>query len=73
MFKKKFLATITVLAMILGLVACGNKTATTAAVDAAKEEKKGVNLEILLERDDSMINTYSVLAVNDAAPFVDAN
>ena len=73
MLKKKICAIITVLVMVLGLVACGNKTTTTAAVDAAKEEKKGVNLEILLERDDSMINTYSVLAVNDAAPFVDAN
>ena len=28
-----------------------------------------VNLEILIEQDDSMINTYSLLAVNDAAPF----
>lgn len=81
MFKKKVLAILAVLAMVLGLVACGNKTTTTAAVEttaaettAAKvEEKKSVNLEILLERDDSMINTYSLLAVNDAAPFVDAN
>ncbi|MDO5563886.1 MAG: substrate-binding domain-containing protein [Eubacteriales bacterium] len=32
-----------------------------------------VNLEILKEQDDSMINTYSILAVNDKAPFVDAN
>ena len=32
-----------------------------------------VNLEILMERDDSMINTYSLLAVNDEAPFVDAD
>ena len=81
MFKKKVLAILAVLAMVLGLVACGNKATTTAAVEttaaettAAKvEEKKSVNLEILLERDDSMINTYSLLAVNDAAPFVDAN
>jgi ABC-type tungstate transport system permease subunit len=81
MFKKKVLAILAVLAMVLGLVACGNKTTTTAAVEttavettaAKEEEKKSVNLEILLERDDSMINTYSLLAVNDAAPFVDAN
>ena len=32
-----------------------------------------VNLEILIEQDDSMINTYSLLAVNDAAPFEDAD
>ena len=81
MFKKKVLAILAVLAMVLGLVACGNKSTTTAAVEttvaettAAKvEEKKSVNLEILLERDDSMINTYSLLAVDDAAPFVDAD
>ena len=73
MFKKKFLAIMTVSTMILGLVACGNKATTTAATEAANTEKSGVNLEILLERDDSMINTYSILAVNDAAPFVDAN
>lgn len=72
MFKKKTCAIITVLVMVLGLVACGNKG---NVANVANEETKstGVNLEILMERDDSMINTYSILAVNDAAPFVDAN
>ena len=80
MLKKKICTIISLLAMVLGLVACGNKTTaavetTVAETTAAKveEKKTSVNLEILLERDDAMINTYSLLAVNDAAPFVDAN
>ena len=36
-------------------------------------KKDGVNLEILKEQDNSMINTYSLLAVNDKAPFVNAD
>ena len=63
MFKKKFLAVTMAVLMALSLVACGGKEATS----------KSVNLEILMERDDAMINNYSLLAVNDAAPFVDAN
>ena len=65
------------------MVACGSKpqaTASTettvAATEAAKPTeapKPSVNLEILKEQDDSMINTYTLLAVNDGAPFVDAN
>ena len=87
MFKKKIISIITVLAIITGLVACGSNSkqettsvekveeSTVATVEETKQEAKAptVNLEILLERDDSMINTYSLLAVNDAAPFVDAN
>lgn len=77
---KKFLSMTAVLAIVLGLVACGNKqqaSATTettvAATEAAKETKASVNLEILKEQDDSMINTYTLLAVNDNAPFVNAD
>jgi len=33
----------------------------------------GLGIKILLEQDDSMINNYSVLAVNDAASFKDAD
>jgi len=36
-------------------------------------ETPAVDLKILYEQDDSMINTYSLLAVNDAAPFADAD
>lgn len=76
MFKKKLFSVLLVMALVAGVVACG-KTTTTATTEtkAAVEETKtaGVNLEILKEQDDSMINTYSLLAVNDKAPFVDAN
>ena len=86
---KKIISLLTVLAVVFGLVACGGSskpaettvaettvaettaTETTAAQEVAKAPS--VNLEILLERDDSMINTYTIMAVNDAAPFVDAN
>lgn len=81
---KRTLSLLSVLALTMSLVACGGNTAkapveTTAApvAETVKETEApkapSVNLEILLERDDSMINTYSLLAVNDAAPFVDAN
>jgi ABC-type tungstate transport system permease subunit len=40
---------------------------------AAEEESTAVDLTILYEEDDSMINNYSLLAVNPDAPFVDAN
>lgn len=80
---KKLLSLALTLAMVLGLVACGSSAkapAETTAAPVAETVKEteapkapSVNLEILLERDDSMINTYSLLAVNDAAPFVDAN
>ncbi|MDP3448718.1 MAG: substrate-binding domain-containing protein [Eubacteriales bacterium] len=33
----------------------------------------GLGIKILLEHDDSMINNYTVIAVNDAAPFKDAD
>ena len=42
-------------------------------VQETEEQIIDVNLEILKEQDDSMINTYSLLAVNDQAPFVDAD
>ena len=50
----------------------------TAAEESAEEteaeaEESSVGLQILYEQDDSMINTYSLLAVNPEAPFVDAD
>lgn len=80
---KKIISLLSVLALVMGLVACGNtakapvETTATPATETVKETEApkapSVNLEILLERDDSMINTYSLLAVNDAAPFVNAD
>lgn len=37
------------------------------------EETPSVDLQILYEADDSMINNYSILAVNPEAPFTDAD
>ena len=80
---KKIISLLSVLALVMGLVACGNtakapvETTATPVTETVKETEApkapSVNLEILLERDDSMINTYSLLAVNDAAPFVNAD
>ena len=47
--------------------------ATEAPAEPAKTDKLVVNTVILKEADDSMKNTYAVIAVNDKAPFVDAD
>ena len=81
---KKIISLLSVLALVMGLVACGNTAKAPAETTAAPvaettvketeaQKAPSVNLEILYERDDSMINTYSLLAVNDAAPFVNAD
>ena len=85
---KKILSLLLVLVMVLGLVACGAKPATNEpaatqpaaaepATDAAPEADEPaalvVDTMILKEADDNMLNTYSAIAVNPAAPFVDAD
>ena len=80
---KKFLKLFLVAALAISLFACTKTATTTPATEAAsveettvKETEKqiiDVNLTILKEQDDSMINTYTLLAVNDQAPFVDAD
>lgn len=47
--------------------------ASSALPVYAEEEAKSVDLTILYEEDESMINNYSLLAVNPDAPFVDAD
>ncbi len=47
-------------------------TAEPAPAEATEPED-ALNIAILLEQDDAMINNYSLLAVNEAAPFVDAD
>ena len=49
--------------------------ATTPETPTTTPEDTGVvvDTKILKEADDKMLNTYSVIAVNDAAPFVDAD
>lgn len=76
---KKTLAFLLALVMVLGLCACGasNAPAATqapAATEAPAEEPvAAVNTKILYEADDSMLNTYTVIAVNPEAPFIDAD
>ena len=65
------------LALALTLLAgCGGAAAPTAAPSALPEATPapaGPDLKILYEQDDSMLNTYSLLAVNPQAPFADAD
>ena len=72
--------------MVLGLCACGasNAPAATQApaateapaaveTEAPAEPVAAVDTKILYEADDSMLNTYTVIAVNPEAPFTDAD
>lgn len=83
---KKTLAFLLALAMVLGLCACGasGAPAATQAPAAAEapapvetetpaEESAAVDTKILYEADDSMLNTYTLIAVNPEAPFTDAD
>ena len=84
---KKTIAFLLALVMVLGLCACGasNAPAATqapaateapAAVETeapAEEPVAAVDTKILYEADDSMLNTYTVIAVNPEAPFTDAD
>ncbi len=54
------------------------EAAATVRPEASEPEPESaaadnLNITILYEQDDAMINTYSLLAVNEAAPFVDAD
>lgn len=84
---KKIVSLLLVLTMLLGLAACGaSKPAETQAPTEAPvvteapateapetEAALVVDTQILMEADDDMLNTYSVIAVNPEAPFVDAD
>ncbi len=59
---KKQITLILAMALPFALSVCGQA-----------EETASVNTKILYEADDSMINNYSLLAVNPEAPFVDAD
>jgi len=63
---KKLLALLLAVMMLISFAACGGK-------DDDKQNEVVVNTTILKEADDKMLNTYSVIAVNPAAPFVDAD
>ncbi len=63
---KKLLALLLAAMMLISFAACGSK-------DDDKQNEVVVNTTILKEADDKMLNTYSVIAVNPEAPFVDAD
>ena len=64
---KRWIALLLALATLCALCACGKKA------EPAAPEAKDDRLVILKEADDNMINTYTLLAVNPDAPFVDAD
>lgn len=66
---KKYVSLLLALLMICSLCACGNDNEPAPT----KEPESNVKIDILLEQDDSMKNTYSLLAVDPAAPFADAD
>ena len=83
---KKLISLLLVLVMVMGLAACGGTKApeTTAAPDADENPTVPstvadnatalvVDTCILMEQDNSMLNTYSVIAVDAEAPFKDAD
>ena len=74
---KKIISLLLALTMVLGLAACGTPATPTEPAadptDAPTEAGLVVDTCILMEADDNMLNTYSALAVNPEAPFVDAD
>ena len=63
---KKIVSLLLVLMTVLSLVACG-------AAPTPTEPGLVVDTKILMEADKDMLNTYSAIAVNPNAPFVDAD
>ncbi|MDD4311287.1 MAG: substrate-binding domain-containing protein, partial [Eubacteriales bacterium] len=49
------------------------ETQQAEATEVEPMTTEGLGIKILLEQDDDMINNYSIIAVNDAAPFKDAD
>ena len=88
MFKRMLLVALSVL-LALSIFGCAKPAATEPATEeatpitvaaqapeataAVEAENEGLGITILLEQDDAMINNYTVIAVNEAAPFKDAD
>lgn len=78
---KKLPALLLALLMLCSICACGTPSAddpqpsedVTQPSDEPEVVESKVDLEILYEQDDSMKNTYTVIAVNPDANFVDAD
>ena len=62
-----------IVSLVLALVMLFALTAVSALADNEKADALVVDTMILKEADDNMINTYTLLAVNPEAPFVDAD
>ena len=63
---KRIIAFLMALMLIAAFAGCGKD-------EGKKEEDDKLAITILYEQDDSMINNYSLLAVNPDAPFIDAD
>ena len=74
---KKVLSLFLAVLMVFALCACAADTPAESAAPEADadpaEEAVQLNTVILKEEDESMINNYTLLAVNPDAPFVDAD
>ena len=73
---KKILSLLLAAVIVLGLCACtAAPQESTPAGDNTPATEAGVvvDTKILKEADDQMLNTYSAIAVNPEAPFVDAD
>lgn len=73
---KRTISLLLAVLMLFALAACGKKADTVepaGSEDAETAPELVVNTTILKEADDSMINTYTLLAVNPEAPFEDAD
>lgn len=72
--KKTILLVTLVVSMILVLCACGSKPAPVQPEsESPAAPVSQIGLEIIMEQDENMINTYSLLAVNPQSPWTDAD
>lgn len=73
---KRTISLLLAVIMLFALTACSKKAETVEPAGSETAETAPeivVNTTILKEADDNMINTYTLLAVNPDAPFVDAD
>lgn len=75
---KKVLFPLLLVTVLALLCACGGTKPVEnyleeSSPSAAEQVPEEIGIEILFEEDDDMINTYSLLAVNPAAPWADAD
>lgn len=70
---KKLITLLLALTMVFSLCACAGTTDPDPSTSPEVSDTLTVDTCILKEADDNMINTYSLLAVDPNAPFVDAD